>query len=161
MTVVLRHHDKLEVNRVEYQGSVSLAELTALAEFQAEDPQWLNFDCLSLVMPGADFHSVSFAALDALFARYWTLFKPIHFLILRRSVWLCQSPPAEAHVNYWLGGRDTKAGMSSDVRLFATFKEAGAWLVLNSAQISMLESGAGFSDIARFTNPEVSRAAGF
>lgn len=151
MTVVLRHHDKLELNRVEYRGSVSLAELTAMAEFQAEEPSWLSFDCLNIIMPGTDFQAVELAALDVVFARYRTLFEPISFLILRRSAWVCQSRAGDAHVQHWIGGRDARSGMSSDVRLFDTIDEAGIWLVLSPAQTATLATGEGFRDIFRST----------
>lgn len=160
MTVVLRHHEKLELNRVEYRGSVSLAELTAMAEFQAEEPSWLSFDCLNIVMPGADFKAVELAALDAVFARYRELFEPIRFLILRRSAWICQSRAGDAHVEHWIGGRDARTGMSSDVRLFDTIEEAGLWLVLNPAQTTTLATSEDFRDIAHFTiAPEAARPA--
>lgn len=149
MPVVLRHHDKLEVNRVEYLGAVTLAELKALAEFQAANPTWLTYDCLSLVAPGAEFR-VGPADLDELFAHYRVLFAPLEFLIMRRSAWLCQSDAAREHVSYWLGGRDTKSGMSSDVRQFDTFEEAGEWLVLSPSGAEALASGAAFVDVMRF-----------
>ncbi|MGE0596638.1 MAG: hypothetical protein AB7P07_09730 [Hyphomonadaceae bacterium] len=150
MPVVLRHNEKLEVNRVEYHGAVTLQELKDLAAFQAANPAWLTFDCLSFVASGADFHAVSLAQLDTLFAEYRALFEPLHFLIMRRSAWLCQSDAARAHVRYWIGDRDAKSEMSSDVRQFETYAEAGEWLVLSASGSAALESGEGFVDIVRF-----------
>jgi hypothetical protein len=41
--------------------------------------------------------------------------------------------------------------MSSDLRQFKTFKDAGAWLVLNGGETAALESGEGFKEIVRYT----------
>ncbi|MBX3510014.1 MAG: hypothetical protein KF700_02365 [Hyphomonadaceae bacterium] len=159
MPVVLRHHHKLELNRVEYEGAITVAELRALADFQAASPTWLTYDSLNLVLPGANFDSIELAKLDALYDHYKKLFAPLNFVILRRSAWICQSPAAVAHVDHWLGGRDTKAGMSSDVRWFDTFAEAGEWLVLNPAAAASLQSGEGFVDIFRLTASAPARPA--
>lgn len=153
MTLVLRHNEALELNRAEYHGSVSTAELVALAEFQAANPTWLTFDALSWIMPRVDFDTVDLQELDAVFARYSQLFRPHQLLIFRRSAWICQSPRAQRHLDHWLKGRDTRSSMSSDVRQFATVKEAGAWLVLSEGETAALESGAGFKEIVRYTIP--------
>lgn len=147
MPVILRHNEELELNRVEYSGSVTLAELDALARFQAANPTWLTYDVLSLVPPGAHFSTVDLSELDRLFANYRKIFAPLTFLILRRSAWLCQSPAAERHVRHWIGERDTKAGMATDARMFESYATAGEWLVLNPAEIAILERAEGFSDI--------------
>lgn len=149
MTIVLRHNDKLELIRADYSGSVTLAELTALAEFQAANPTWLTFDALAIVAPGADFLSVDKPALDALYAKYAELFSPMHFLILRRSAWICLSEAAEEHVRYWLGDRATRETISSDVRRFETFAEAADWLVLNQDATQALETADGFVEFFR------------
>jgi hypothetical protein len=41
--------------------------------------------------------------------------------------------------------------MSSDVRLFETFADAGDWLVLNADETDTLRSGAGFAEIVSYT----------
>ena len=149
MSIVLRHNEQLELNRIGYSHSVTLAELTKLAEFQAANPTWLTFDALAIVTPGADFATIDKPALDKLYATYAELFSPMHFLILRRSAWICLSSAAEEHVRYWLGDRDTRETVSSDVRRFDTFPEAGEWLVLNQTAATALESGTGFEEVFR------------
>lgn len=149
MSIVLRHNEQLELNRIEYSNSVTLAELTKLAEFQAANPTWLTFDSLAIVTPEADFATIDKPALDKLYATYAELFSPMHFLILRRSAWICLSAAAEEHVRYWLGDRDTRETVSSDVRRFDTFADAGDWLVLNQNATTALETGAGFEEIFR------------
>lgn len=153
MTVVFRHHEKLEVNRVEYYGSISFAELRALADFQATNPSLLTYDCLTVVTATADFRAIDLATLDDLFAKYRALFQPLSFLILRRSAWLNFSPSAQAHVDYWVRGRDAKGGMSSDVRQFDSYEAAGEWLVLNPRDLATLKLGEGFKELARYTIP--------
>jgi hypothetical protein len=155
--IVLRYNNMLDLNRAEYSGAITYAELIAVAEHQAEHPESLKRDCLSIVLPGAEFCGVDFAALDALFDRYTGLFARFDPHIFRRAAWLCLSTRAKAHIDYWLG-QDTRAGMSSLVRQFSTFDECGEWLVLNPAERLIAERGEGFSDVARFVE-EPARAS--
>jgi hypothetical protein len=148
---VLRHNQALDLNLVEYLGPVSLAELTALAEFQAGNVIHLRRDCMNRVHAGAHFAEVDFTALDALFAHYRTLFAPLSLQIVRRSAWLCESDAARLHVRHWLGG-DPRAGMASAVRQFETFAEAGEWLLLTRAETASVERGEDFAEIVRFNS---------
>ncbi|PZO50901.1 MAG: hypothetical protein DCF16_12360 [Alphaproteobacteria bacterium] len=149
MPIIARHNEALELNRVDYAGSVTLAELGALAEFNSANPTWLTYDCLNLVLAGADFLSIDFDALDALFNRYRDMYQPMNMLILRRSAWLCQSPAAERHVGYWTKGRDAKDALSSDVRLFDSCESAAQWLLLRPNELEKLKSGEGFTEFFR------------
>lgn len=153
MTIVLRHNERLELNRVEYSGSVGVAELTALAEFQTSTPAWLGYDCLNLVAPNTDFDTVDLDELDRLFAQYAALFQPLSFFIMRRSAWVCESPLAMRHVRHWAGGRETKETMKSDVRIFDTIETAGEWLLLRQTEFDTVRAGVGFQDIIRIHNP--------
>lgn len=160
MPVVLRHNEQLELSLAEYHGSVSLAELEAVAAFLAQNPSFLKRDCLSLVMPGADFDRVELTALDRLFGRDKAIYAPMTFQIIRRSAWLCLSLAAQPHIDYWIGGRDTREAISSTLRQFNSYAEAGDWLVLSEAETLALQMGAGFTEIARFEDaPQVGRAA--
>jgi hypothetical protein len=150
VTVVLRHNEQLELNLAEYRGSVTLAELKGVAVFAANNLDHLRRDSLNVVLPGADFQSVDLATLDALFSRYRAMFAPLDFQIFRRSAWVIQSPQARAHVHYWVNGRDTREAMSSAVREFETFAEAGDWLLLSDAELALVQRGEGFNEIARF-----------
>lgn len=158
MPIVLRHNEALEFNRVDYSGSITLAELSALAEFNAATPSWLTYDTMSIVVPGADFLSINFAELDTLFAQYRTIYAPINMLIMRRSAWLCQSDAARKHVRYWLGDRDTRESLHSDVRLFDSFETAGEWLLLRPTELGHLISGEGFAEVFRTEAPVATRA---
>lgn len=150
MPVVLRHNEQLELNLAEYRGSIAFSELQALVAFCAENTSFLKRDTLSLVLPEADFKNVPLNALDQLFGNYKKIYAPLSFQIVRRSAWICQSPAAQAHVDYWLGDRDARESMSSTLRQFTTFSEAGDWLVLSEAETLALEAGIGFSELARF-----------
>jgi hypothetical protein len=148
--VVLRHNEQLELSLAEYRGAVALAELEAVATFLAQTPSFLKRDCLSLVVAGAHFDNVDFAALDRLFGRYKTIYAPMSFQIIRRSAWLCLSPAAQPHIDYWVGGRDAREGMSSTLRQVDSYAEAGDWLVLSESETLTLERGDGFAELARF-----------
>ncbi|MBC7768543.1 MAG: hypothetical protein H7124_07130 [Phycisphaerales bacterium] len=160
MPIVLRHNQELELSLAEYRGPVSLAELEAVAAYGAQNPSFLQCDCLNLVLPGANFDSVEVTALDNLFGRYKLIFAPMEFQIVRRSAWICLSPAAQAHIDYWIGGHDLREALSSTLRQFLAYSEAGDWLVLNEAEIVALESGAGFTEVANFEDPpSVTRTA--
>lgn len=153
MPVVLRHNELLELNIAEYRGSITLAELQAVADFLAANRSFLKSDCLSVVFPGAAFEGIELDALDRIFGRYKTLYAPMNFQIIRRSAWICFSPVAQAHVDYWSGRRDAREAMSTTLRQFASFEEAGDWLILSEAETLALQSGAGFDELARFEDP--------
>lgn len=151
MTIVLRHSDRLELNLVEYRDTISLAQLTALSAFAAANPEHMVRDALAVIMPGARFSNVDAPALDALFARYRGLYSQLEFQILRRSAWLCLSPEAAPQLSHWLTG-DAREGMSSAVRQFDSYAEAGEWLVLNPEEIALLEHGETFVELSRFAD---------
>ena len=98
MPILLRHHEEIELNRVEYSGSVTREELFALAAFFVKETNWLGFDCLNLITPSTDFDTVPLNELDGVYAQYMAMFAPLHFHISRRSAWICQSEAACAHI---------------------------------------------------------------
>ncbi|MFO1017188.1 MAG: hypothetical protein U1E03_06295 [Hyphomonadaceae bacterium] len=152
MPVVLRHNETFELNLAEYSGSVTLAELEAVASYLGQNPAFLKRDCLSLVLPNTNFDSVPIEALDQLFGRYKTYYQPINFQIIRRSAWLCLSPAAQAHVDHWSGKRDARETMSTMLRQFSSFEDAGEWLVLSEVETKALETSAGFVELIRFVD---------
>lgn len=152
MPVVLRHNETFELNIAEYSGSVTVAELEAVSLYLSQNPAFLKRDCLSLVLPGAEFDTVPLDALDRLFGRYKTYYEPINFQIMRRSAWLCLSPAAQAHVDHWSGKRDARETMSTVLRQFASFEEAGDWLVLSEVETKALKTNTGFTEIIRFVD---------
>lgn len=156
MPAVLRQNAALELNLVEYQGAVTLAELKALAAFMAHNPQHLQRDTLTFILPGSNFRTIEFSELDQLFAYYAQLFAPLKLQIMRRGAWLCLSPDAEPHLRHWLQG-DTRGLMSSNVRAFSTLADAADWLLLNEQEQELVRRGDGFNTVARFTAPAPAR----
>ena len=152
MTVILRRNEKLELNLVEFIGTITLDELRAVAKFQADKPDLLASDCLNVVRAGGDFNTVTFTQLDAMFEHYRKLFTPLRLEIFRRAVWLCEDEGPRAHVAHWMS-RDAKEGMSSTLKHCHTFAEAADWLLLMDAERTLLERGEGFDEVARFHFP--------
>lgn len=150
MPLVVRHNDVMEVNRVDYVGAVTMNELAALAAFNAANPTWVSYDCVSVVMPGADFLSVGVTELDDLFSKYRTIYEPMNLLIMRRSAWICLSAAALPHVRHWVGDpRERRESIGSDVRMFESFEAAGEWLLLRGTEVEAVKAGDGFRDVFR------------
>lgn len=150
MPVVLSHNETLELNLAEYTGGITLAQLMEVAGFGAKNPNFLKADTLNVVHADTDFSTVDLAELDALFSRYKALFAPLNFQIYRRSAWLCLNQAAEGHIKYWLREHDMREAMSSAVRKFDTYVEAGDWLLLSRAELALVERGEGFTQLAAF-----------
>lgn len=159
MPVVLRHNELFEFNIAEYRGAITVGELQAVADYLTANSSFLKFDCLNIVYPGSTFDSVAFDDLDRIFGRYKTLYAPMNFQIIRRSAWICFSPAAQAHVDHWSGKRDAREAMSTTLRQFSSFEEAGDWLVLSEAETLALQAGAGFDELARFDDGATLQAA--
>ena len=159
MPIVLSHNETLELNLAEYTGIITIAQLTEVAGFGAKRPDFLKADTLNVVRADTDFSAVDLAELDTLFARYQTLFAPLNFQIYRRSAWLCFNKAAEAHIQYWLGEHDMREAMSSAVRKFDSYADAGDWLLLSPSELALAERGEGFTQLAVFDEaPALTRA---
>ena len=150
MSIVLRYSEGLELNLVDYSGVVTLPQLHALAAYGARHPVFLRADGLNVVRADADFTGIDLAALDALFRRYQELYTQLQFQIYRRSAWICLGAAAEAHIAHWTSANDMRSALSSTVRMFGTFIEAGDWLLLSPGELAQVESGEGFCERARF-----------
>lgn len=150
MPVVLRHNESLELNLAEYRGSVTYSELKAVADFLAANPSFLKRDCLSVCHADSHFDAIKYEELDQLFSGYAALYAPMSFQIIRRSAWVCLSTAAQKHVDYWIIGRDARGAMSTTLRHFPTYEQAGDWLVLSEAETLSLQTRAGFEIVASF-----------
>lgn len=149
MPVVLRYNETIDLNKVDYSGVITRAELDALAGFAGPNPVHMRRDTLNVVALGAWF-DVSDAYLDALFARYRELYARLRFEMVRRAAWVCLSGRAAPTLHYWLSG-DTRKAMLSAVRQFDNYADAGEWLVLNSDEIAAAERGEEFVELFSFT----------
>ncbi|MBY0562807.1 MAG: hypothetical protein K2P58_01375 [Hyphomonadaceae bacterium] len=153
MTVVLRHHREYELNFVEYSGAVTPAEIVALADFQAGQPTLLTYDLFGVVAADADLRAIELSKLDAMYARYRDIFRPLNLVILRRVAWVCESPAARTHLQHWLREPEIGKAFASDIRVFDTRAEAATWLVIDPAKAAAVVRGEGFVELARFCQP--------
>lgn len=159
MPIVLRHNPKYEVSRVDYSGAITASDLEAHAKFNADNPEWLGFDCLSIALADIDIRALALADLDRVFSGYKELFQPLNLLIMRRSSWLCESATAKPLLKHWIGKRDSDPHAWSEVRLFDSFDEAAGWLLLSPAGRDALKTCNGFTEVARFGRTTPSRFA--
>jgi hypothetical protein len=120
------------------------------AAFNAANPIWLGFDCISVIRPDIDVSAISMASLDGVFSTHRQLFEPLGLMFVRRSGWVCESPAGQRFLSHWLAKRNADRSPWADVRQFDTFEAASEWLLLNAAGAAALKSGEGFREIARF-----------
>jgi hypothetical protein len=153
LPVILQHSRIAELNRVEYRGRISLAEMYALGEYQVSHPDWLAYDLFNLIAADADFSSMSLEDLDGIVVKYRALFQPSELLMFRRSAWVSFSPSSQRHLDHWITRRNTRQNQTQDARQFSTFAEAATWLVLARDKAAMLETGEGFAEMARLEAP--------
>lgn len=153
MTIVLRHHAGYELNFIEYARAVTPAEIVALADFQAAQPTLLTYDLMALIAADADLGAIQFSKLDAMYARYRDLFRPLNLVIVRRVAWVCENPGARAHLDHWLGEPEISKSFASDIRVFETRADAAAWLVIDAGKAAAVTRGEGFIELARFDIP--------
>ena len=150
MPIVLRHNAALELSRVEYAGAMCAQDLHDHAAFNADNPVWLGFDCISVIHAGIDVAAISLANLDGVFKAHRQLFEPLNLMFMRRSAWVCESAAGQRLLSHWLAKRNADKSPWADVRQFDSFEAAGAWMLLSTENTAILKSGEGFKDIARF-----------
>lgn len=158
MPIVLRHNSKLELSRVEYNGVMRAKDLHDHAAFNAANPIWLGFDCVSVIHDDVDVSGISLPDLDGVFTAHRELFEPLNLMFMRRSAWVCESPGGQRFLSHWLNKRNADKSPWADVRQFNSFDEAGQWMLLAPDGLHALRTGEGFRDIARFDSaPSLSR----
>lgn len=150
MPIVLRHNADLELSRVEYFGTIRVQDLHNHAAFNAANPVWLGFDCISVIHDDVDTTTMSKADLDSVFIAHRQLFEPLELLFMRRSGWVCASPIAQHFLNHWMAKRNADKSPWADVRQFDTFEAASQWLLLDREGAATLKAGKNFKEIARF-----------
>jgi hypothetical protein len=148
--IVLRHNETLEVSRVEYSGAMTAQDLHDHAAFNAANPVWLGFDCISVIHADVDVTAISLTNLDGVFTAHRQLFEPLGLMFMRRSGWVCESPAGQRFLSHWLAKRNVDKSPWADVRQFDTFEAASEWLLLDTAGAAALKTGEGFREVARF-----------
>ena len=159
MPITVRHNDILELSRVEYTGVMSATDLHDHAAFNAANPVWLGFDCISVIHADVEVSAISINNLDGVFTAHRKLFEPLGLVFMRRSGWVCESPAGQRFLSHWLAKRNVDKSPWADVRQFDTFEAASDWLLLNAASAAALKSGDGFREIARFESTASSALA--
>jgi hypothetical protein len=158
VSIILRHNPKLELSRVEYTGAIRGKDMHDHAAYNAANPIWLGFDCISVIHDDVDVSGISLPDLDGVFSAHRQLFEPLNLMFMRRSAWVCESPNGQRFLSHWLNKRNADKSPWADVRQFNSFDEAGEWMLLSAENIAALKSGDGFSEIARFeSSPAHSR----
>lgn len=150
MPIILRHNEKLELSRVEYTGAMRASELHDHAAYNAANPIWLGFDCISVIHADVEVSGISVVDLDGVFKSHRELFEPLNLMFMRRSGWVCESPLGQRFLSHWLTKRNADRSPWADVRQFDSFEAASEWLLLAPQAAATLKSGAGFKEIARF-----------
>ncbi len=156
MPIVLRHNEKLEISCVEYVGVMRAIDLHDHAAYNAANPVWLGFDCISVIHDDVDVSAVSLADLDGVFKSHRQLFEPLNLMFMRRSGWVCESPGGQRLLSHWLTKRNADKSPWADVRQFDSFEAASEWLLLDAEGAAALKSGDGFAEVARFASAATS-----
>jgi hypothetical protein len=152
MPIIIRHNEALELSRVEYFGALNARDLREHATFNANNPVWLGFDCISVIHSDVDPSSISLADLDGVFTTHRELFEPLNLMFMRRSGWVCLSPIGQRFLSHWLNKRNVDKSPWADVRQFDNFDAASEWLLLSPEGAHALKFGDGFKEIARFAS---------
>lgn len=150
MPLVLRHNPTLEISRVEYTGAMRAADLHAHAAYNAANPIWLGFDCVSVIHDDVDVSDISLPELDGVFTAHRQLFEPLNLMFMRRSGWVCESAAGQRFLSHWLSRRNADKSPWADVRQFDNFEAAAEWMLLSGDGLHALKTGEGFAEVARF-----------
>ncbi|MBX3430707.1 MAG: hypothetical protein KF779_14080 [Hyphomonadaceae bacterium] len=150
MPIVLRHNAALELSRVEYTGVMRAQDLHDHAAFNAANPIWLGFDCISVIHDDVDVSSITLNNLDGVFTAHRQLFEPLNLMFMRRSGWVCESPAGQRFLSHWMAKRNADRSPWADVRQFDTFEAAGEWMLLSAESTAILKHGENFKEVARF-----------
>jgi hypothetical protein len=165
MPITLRHNEKLELSRVEYAGAIRGADMHNHAAFNAANPVWLGFDCISVIHADVDVSGISLVDLDGVFKSHRQLFEPLNLMFMRRSGWVCESPVGQRFLSHWLEKRTADKSPWADVRQFDSASTAAANGCCSALKTPpILKTGEGFNEIARFDERRVfalSRALAF
>jgi len=150
MPIRLRHNAALEVSRVEYFGAMAISDLEANAAFNAANPEYLGYDCLSIIRADIDVAGLSLSDLESILNTHHTLFEPLDLMILRRSAWICENAPAQRLLTHWFATREQKRSTHAVLRQFETHDDVAEWFLLDADGARQLRSGEGFTEIATF-----------
>jgi hypothetical protein len=150
--IILRHNSKLELSRVEYSGAMRSRDIHDHAAYNAANPIWLGFDCISVIHADVEVSDLSISDVDCVFDVHRELFEPLKLMFMRRSAWVCESAAGQHLLSHWITKRNADQSPWTEVRQFDSFEAAGEWMLLSAENAAILKSGEGFKEIARFTS---------
>ena len=152
MPIVLRHNAKLELSRIEYTGVMRAKDMHDHASFNAANPVWLGFDCVSVIHDDVEVSGISLPDIDGVFSAHRELFEPLNLMFMRRSAWVCASPDGQRFLSHWMTKRNADKRPWADVRQFDSFEAAAEWMLLSAENAALLKNGDDFKEVARFAS---------
>jgi len=118
-------------------------DLHAHAAYNAANPIWLGFDCVSVIHDDVDVSGISLPELDGVFTAHRQLFEPLNLMFMRRSGWVCESAAGQRFLSHWLSKRNADRSPWADVRQFNSFEAAADWMLLSPEGKHTLKTGEG------------------
>jgi len=153
MPIVMRHNEALELTRVDFFGQLLPDHVRAYGAYGIANPHWAEFDTMTFVADDADVSAITPADIDSFFNAFGHMLLASDKMVRRRTGWVCDNATCKAALAFWLAKRNADVEADNQVRLFATGEEASEWLLLNTENAAALQSGQGFTELARFDTP--------
>lgn len=150
MPIVMRHNEALELTRVDFYGKLLPEHVRGYGAYGMANPQWIEFDTMTFVADDTDVSAITSADIDDFFNAFGRMLRASDKMVRRRTGWVCDNATCKAALAFWLAKRNTGVEPDNQVRLFATGEQAGQWLLLNAEAAAALQSGDGFTELARF-----------
>lgn len=150
MPILMRHHEALELTRVDFYGKLLPEHMQGYGDYGMANQQWVEFDTMTFVAADTDVSAMTPAYIDSFFNAFGQVLRTSDKMVRRRTGWVCDSPVYEAVLNLWLEKRNADCEPGGQVRLFKTTEAACEWLLLTPSGAAALASGEGFAELARF-----------
>ncbi len=153
MPIVMRHNEALELTRVDFFGQLLPEHVRGYGAYGMANPHWAEFDTITFVADDTDVSAITSADIDGFFNTFGHVLRASNKMVRRRTGWVCDDATCKAALAFWLAKRNANVEPDKQVRLFATSEAASEWLLLNAEGAAALQSGQGFTELARFDAP--------
>ncbi|MCX7357663.1 MAG: hypothetical protein NT015_05920 [Alphaproteobacteria bacterium] len=150
MPIVMRHNESLELTRVDFFGKLLPEHVRGYGAYGMANPHWAEFDTMTFVAADTDVSGISPADIDGFFTTFGHVLRASNKMVRRRTGWVCDNDLHQAVLAHWLTKRNANVEPDAHVRLFVTGEAASEWLLLNPSAAAALQSGDGFTELARF-----------
>ena len=158
MPIVMRHNEALELTRVDFFGQLLPEHVRAYGAYGIANPHWAEFDTMTFVADDTDVSAITPGDIDSFFNAFGHMLRASDKMVRRRTGWVCDNAVCKAALAFWLAKRNANVEPDAHVRLFQTGAAASEWLLLSPSAAAALQSGEGFTDLARFDDtPGASR----